>query len=141
MREASPAEVSRLAEIARLSPEAENWTEADLLASLQEPTRQCLVAECERQVAGFLVALRPTLDEAEILTLAVDPALRRRGVASALLRLFLGAGCGRVSLEVRVSNTAAQRLYQRFGFAASGIRQAYYTSPTEDAIVMQLICL
>jgi ribosomal-protein-alanine N-acetyltransferase len=66
-------------------------------------------------------------------------------VASALLGSFVrtafGATRGRVSLEVRASNTAAQRLYERFGFAACGVRKAYYASPAEDAIVMQLTCL
>jgi ribosomal-protein-alanine N-acetyltransferase len=137
LRESRSGDGVRLAEIARLSPEAGNWSEDDFAP---RPERLCLVAERGAQIAGFLLASRPAPDEAEILTLAVDPAARRQGVASALIEAFLARRPGRVYLEVRRSNAPAQQLYRRFGFSPTGIRRAYYASPVEDAIVMQAAC-
>jgi ribosomal-protein-alanine N-acetyltransferase len=74
------------------------------------------------------------------MNVAVAPAHRRRGIATALLdRLFeLTAGDGRrgYTLEVRVSNENAIRLYERVGFKARGIRRGYYTDNREDALIM-----
>lgn len=90
-------------------------------------------------VAGYLVA-RTALPEAEILNVAVAPGSRGLGVGGALLRSALrllgSAGARTVFLEVRVSNRAAQRLYQRAGFQEAGRRQAYYRRPTEDALIL-----
>jgi ribosomal-protein-alanine N-acetyltransferase len=70
----------------------------------------------------------------------VAPEQRRRGNASALLeRLFeLTSADGRrgYTLEVRVSNTSAIKLYERVGFKARGIRRGYYTDNREDALIM-----
>jgi ribosomal-protein-alanine N-acetyltransferase len=70
----------------------------------------------------------------------VVPEFRRRGVASALLTYVLTEGhrlgARRAMLEVRRSNEAAQRLYERFGFAVQGVRTSYYTNPVEDALVL-----
>jgi ribosomal-protein-alanine N-acetyltransferase len=80
------------------------------------------------------------LDELHINNLAVVPAFRRAGVATALLERVLqeGAALGarRTTLEVRESNEAARLLYERFGFTVSGIRRGYYTKPVEDALVL-----
>jgi ribosomal-protein-alanine N-acetyltransferase len=74
------------------------------------------------------------------MNVAVAPAHRRRGVATALLeRLFaLTAADPRhgYTLEVRVSNAAAIRLYERLGFRRRGIRRGYYTDNREDALIM-----
>ncbi len=139
IRHATAADAQRLAAIVRLSPEAGNWSEAELRESIANTTiRKCLVAEADFGVAGFLLASVPVAGEAEILTLAVDPGARRRGIASALVRALLESAPGRVYLEVRRSNTAARRLYERLGFVQAGVRTAYYESPCEDAIVMQV---
>jgi [ribosomal protein S18]-alanine N-acetyltransferase len=90
-----------------------------------------VVAYC----AGWVI-----FDELHINNLAVAPAWRRRGVASALLTFVLedaaAEGAIRGTLEVRRSNEAARRLYERFGFAYAGVRQAYYREPVEDALVL-----
>jgi ribosomal-protein-alanine N-acetyltransferase len=90
-------------------------------------------------IAGFCSFWR-VVDELHINNLAVRPALRRRGVASALLRHILGEaarlGAVRATLEVRRSNQAARLLYEEFGFSVSAVRQAYYTNPVEDALVL-----
>lgn len=80
------------------------------------------------------------VDEAHITTLATHPKYRRCGVASRLLwHLFTVARqchCERATLEVRPSNVAARRLYERFGFLAVGRRKRYYASSGEDALIL-----
>jgi ribosomal-protein-alanine N-acetyltransferase len=80
------------------------------------------------------------VDAWHIMNLAVHPAYRRQHIASKLLdELFvLTAGDSRrgYTLEVRVSNTSAIALYERFGFEASGVRRGYYTDNREDALIM-----
>ena len=100
----------------------------------------CYVARGEDgAIAGFCSFWR-VVDELHINNIAVRPALRRRGVASALLRHILAEGAGlgavRATLEVRRSNQAARILYEQFGFSVSAVRQAYYTHPVEDALVL-----
>jgi ribosomal-protein-alanine N-acetyltransferase len=67
-------------------------------------------------------------------------AFSREGVATALLRRVMEEaarfGIRRTMLEVRRSNTAAQELYERFGFVVAGTRSNYYTNPVEDALVL-----
>jgi ribosomal-protein-alanine N-acetyltransferase len=74
------------------------------------------------------------------MNVAVDPTSRRRGIATALLeRLFeLTRDDARrgYTLEVRVSNAGAIRLYERLGFQARGTRRGYYTDNREDALIM-----
>jgi ribosomal-protein-alanine N-acetyltransferase len=78
-------------------------------------------------------------DEAHVTTIAVDPSWQRRGIASRLMvhgmRHAIARGTRNVTLEVRMSNSGAQHMYRRFGFAPGGIRKKYYEN-TEDAIVM-----
>ena len=91
------------------------------------------------EIIGFCSFWR-VLDELHINNLAVAPEHRRSHVATALLSRVLedGAKLGavRATLEVRHSNDAAQRLYERFGFTVVGIRRAYYSNPVEDALVL-----
>jgi ribosomal-protein-alanine N-acetyltransferase len=79
-------------------------------------------------------------DELHINTLAVSQEHRRHGHATRLLRFVLAeaaaAGISFATLEVRRSNEAALRLYERFGFEIRGIRPDYYTAPVEDALVL-----
>ncbi|MCB2111425.1 MAG: GNAT family N-acetyltransferase, partial [Rhodobacteraceae bacterium] len=91
---------------------------------------------------GFLLG-RAVADEAELLTLAVDPALRRRGAGQRLVAQFLAAaaarGAGRAFLEVAETNLAARALYARAGFSEVGRRRGYYrpeTGPAVDALAL-----
>jgi ribosomal-protein-alanine N-acetyltransferase len=81
-------------------------------------------------------------DELHIHSLAVRRDLRRRGLASALLRGVLEdaarLGARRATLEVRRSNEPALKLYEKMGFAVSGTRPNYYTQPEEDALILWL---
>ena len=85
-------------------------------------------------------------DEAHITTLVVAPAARRQGVApvvlTALLERAVARGADAATLEVRSGNSAARRLYRRFGFAPVGVRRGYYPDgpdgTSEDAVIMWL---
>lgn len=113
------------------------WSEtafADLLA------RPDTLAETAPD--GFAL-LRVTLDEAELLTVAVAPEARGHGVAADLLARLLAraatAGARSCFLEVAADNTPAHRLYARFGFRQVGLRRRYYRAPdgtARDARVM-----
>lgn len=86
--------------------------------------------------AGFLLQV----GEAHITTVAVDPRHHRRKVASHLLHALLSEarriGAAAATLEVRVANRGAQRLYSGFGFAPVGVRPGYYAETGEDALIM-----
>jgi [ribosomal protein S18]-alanine N-acetyltransferase len=96
----------------------------------------CRVAIFKKQIAGFLVSRETAPQEREILNLAVDRNLRRRGIARELLKDELSRGAGRWFLEVRESNAPAINLYRSMGFQAAGRRPDYYSVPPEAAIVM-----
>lgn len=80
------------------------------------------------------------LEDAHITNIAVDPSYQRRHVGSALMySLLLEAidfGSKNLTLEVRVTNQSAQRMYQSFGFMPVGVRKGYYQESNEDAIIM-----
>lgn len=95
------------------------------------------------EVPGGFVLGRVVLDEAELLTIAVDPAHRRQGRGAALLEAFhaqaLALGAGHAFLEVAADNPAAQALYLQGGWVTAGKRRGYYRSTDGqpvDAIVM-----
>ena len=90
-------------------------------------------------VAGFC-AFWLVLDEIHINNVAVRPQFRGHGIGSALLHHALAEakqlGARRATLEVRASNTAARRLYERLGFYVAATRRNYYTKPVEDALIL-----
>ena len=81
-----------------------------------------------------------TVDEGQITNVAVHPDYRRRGMGDALVRALIRYAkderMDTVTLEVRASNQAAISLYRRNGFVEVGRRKAFYTKPTEDAVLM-----
>jgi len=89
---------------------------------------------------GGMILGRVAADEAEILTLAVLPAMRRRGIGSALLRAAMAhatdLGAQVMFLEVAVTNHAAHALYTAHGFAEAGVRHHYYSDGT-NALVLR----
>jgi ribosomal-protein-alanine N-acetyltransferase len=90
-----------------------------------------------RELAGYLFCARYA-DVWHVMNVAVDPPMRRRGIASALLESMIErAGAEEpYTLEVRPSNAAAISLYERFGFRAAGTRPRYYHDTGEDALIM-----
>jgi ribosomal-protein-alanine acetyltransferase len=133
------ADAPAIAEILRGSAEAAGWPPESYAKLAELPGAVVLVCEADGQPVGFLAA-RQAADEAEILNIAVHRDSRRQGVASALLLAaleeFRRSAIARVFLELRESNLPARSLYNRHGFAPSGLRKAYYHGPTEDAVCM-----
>lgn len=80
------------------------------------------------------------IDEAHVTNIAVYPKYRGRHYGERLLRRLmaeaLAQGARRMTLEVRVSNITAQRLYRKLGFSEAGLRRGYYTDNHEDALIM-----
>jgi [ribosomal protein S18]-alanine N-acetyltransferase len=101
--------------------------------------RAYLVALESRQVLGY-AGLISYGDEAHVTTIAVDPERHRLGIGTRLMyeliRRAQEMGAHAVSLEVRVTNWGAQRMYARFGFRPVGVRKGYYQETNEDAVVM-----
>jgi ribosomal-protein-alanine N-acetyltransferase len=91
------------------------------------------------QVVGY-TGMWLMVDQAHITTVAVDPPYRGEGVGElllvALLERTLELGAETATLECRVSNTIAQRLYRKYTFRETGIRKRYYSDDGEDAIIM-----
>lgn len=131
-------DASALVAITDKSPEAAQWPE-DNYASLLDHACLIWIAERAAKILGFAVA-RHVADEAELMNLAVDPANRRSGVASALLQAVVEELCRAkiqsIFLEVRASNAVAINFYEKSGFLHTGRRSAYYQHPTEDAVLM-----
>ena len=126
-----------------------NWSVEDFVSLMSEPTVFALgvhlrpILGPSRLVAFVLV--RFTADEAEILTIAVDPRHRRRGYGRLLMedvtRRLYRERISALFLEVERSNAAAVGLYRSLGFDVSGERRNYYSVPREGdgtALVMRL---
>ena len=117
------------------------WSRSMFAGELAKPSSICLGAYegASGALIGYLIISR-YVDAWHVMNVAVAPEHRRRGIAAALLeRLFeLTSGDGRrgYTLEVRVSNKDAIRLYERLGFRPRGIRRGYYTDNREDALIM-----
>lgn len=116
------------------------WTLGLFMSELAlKATRSYLVAKVGGDVVGY-GGLMITGSDAHVTTVAVDPSWQRNGIGTRLMlglsRSAIARGCTGLTLEVRVTNTAAQELYRRFGFAPAGVRKNYYTETNEDAIVM-----
>ena len=120
----------------------EAWTADSYRSELAETrTRHYVAAEGDSgQFLGWAGVL--VVDgAAEILTVGVVPAARRRGIANTLVHALLdearSRGAAEVFLEVRVDNDAARALYEREGFAEVGRRKGYYEHGRVDAVVMR----
>jgi [ribosomal protein S18]-alanine N-acetyltransferase len=114
------------------------WSLAMFVLELSKPSGICLAALIEERIAGYLVCSRYATVW-HLMNVAVDDRLRRRGIATALLERLFELGdkpSEQYTLEVRTSNDAAIRLYERFGFRAAGRRRAYYHDNREDALIM-----
>jgi ribosomal-protein-alanine N-acetyltransferase len=116
------------------------WSPNLFISEMSElSNRAYLVARVDRDVVGYggLICYG---DEAHVTTIAVDPEHHRGGIGTRLMHELISAaiemGAGAVSLEVRVSNWGAQRLYGRYGFRPVGIRKNYYQEIGEDALIM-----
>jgi [ribosomal protein S18]-alanine N-acetyltransferase len=115
------------------------WSRTMFAGEIAKPSSRCTGAFDDGRLAGYLIVSR-YVDAWHIMNVAVDAPYRRRGLAERmLLDLFhatVGDGTRGYTLEVRVTNHGAIRLYERLGFQPTGIRRGYYTDNREDALVM-----
>ncbi|WP_247717938.1 ribosomal protein S18-alanine N-acetyltransferase [Qipengyuania proteolytica] len=121
----------------------EAWTRSQVENSLAMPNTYALLCDADghpledgRKAAGFVLVRRAPGEE-ELLLVAVDPDLRRKGLGRSLLELFFAQarshGAERVFLEMR-SNNPALTLYESVGFNPIGRRRAYYRTATGEAL-------
>jgi ribosomal-protein-alanine N-acetyltransferase len=131
-----PAGTADADAIARLHAQGfyRGWPREDFAAYLADPERTPAYVACDakHRVAGFAM-LRIAADEAELMTIAVDPKRRRKGLGASLLAAafddLLMSPAKRLFLEVAADNSAAIALYRRHGFAEIGRRDGYYARP------------
>lgn len=116
---------------------SECWSEKVFSENLRREDSITLIAECDDKEAGFINIIK-VLDEADINTVAVLPSFRRKGIADMLLSEIFSL-CDEINafhLEVRESNIPAISLYKKNGFETDGMRKNFYSSPSENAILM-----
>ena len=136
----SPADldgVVALEEASFNNPTPRGWYEKEL-----ERPDVCFVYVLRTEghpVAGFC-AFWLVAEQVHINNLAILPELRCRGLGSQLIEAIIAEaghlGAEMLTLEVRQSNEAARRLYERAGFFQDGVRKSYYTNPVEDALIL-----
>ncbi len=115
----------------------EPWSARIFFDELSQSNRAYVMATNDGEILGY-GGLMVIEDDAHITTLGVIPGFRRMRIGTrlmlALVERAVGGGARHLTLEVRATNTDAQSLYERFGFAPVGKRKSYYAG--EDAIVM-----
>lgn len=130
-----------VADIAGIEKEcfSEPWSEDGIRSELTNPSARFFVAEILGETAGYM-GMHTVLDECYIANVAVKGTFRRRGVADALLSFAENTAknedCAFISLEVRVSNIPAIRLYEKHGYISQGERKNFYRDPVENALIM-----
>ncbi|WP_349291902.1 GNAT family N-acetyltransferase [Gluconobacter sp. Dm-73] len=111
----------------------EVWSAASFIDLLSMHGTEVVIALIDNSPAGFILS-RTVLDETEILTLAVHPYFRRRGVGMSLVQAILSKG--QVFLEVAVCNNPAAALYEKCGFVKAGLRRGYYRDGSDAQVLV-----
>ena len=138
-----PMEAGDVAAVAALEQQCFStpWSESALRGELTNPNAHTLVATVCGEICAYL-GFHIIHDEGYLCNLAVEKAHRRRGLGRKLMNAAIdrcrAEGCAFLSLEVRVSNAPAIRLYESLGFRPCGLRRGFYTHPDEDAQIMTL---
>jgi ribosomal-protein-alanine N-acetyltransferase len=117
------------------------WSSNFFLEELQVVCARSIVAQVNDKIVGYVLFwLLP--EEIDIHNIAVHTDFRRQRVGQTLLQQVVeqarSRNSARVTLEVRVSNVAAQKLYDSVGFVSQGLRKGYYSDDGEDAVIMVL---
>lgn len=134
-----PAETGDAKEMARIHGQSfyRGWPTSDFISFVEDKASPAYVAcDARRRIAGFAL-IRMVADEAELLTIAVDPKWRGKGVGRALMDAVFAdlmlSPVRRMFLEVDEQNTAAIRLYETLGFSTISSRKGYYARPDGSA--------
>ena len=116
------------------------WSKRAIEEEILNKHAVCLTALDENGTVIGHANMRHIINEGHINNIIVAEHHRRKGAASMLVAELIKAAVQKemigLTLEVRQSNCAAIRLYEKHGFAAEGVRKSYYSKPTEDAIIM-----
>ena len=138
----SPMELAHLDDVHAIEERSFSvpWSRKDLLKEITENKHALYkVALLDGKVLGY-AGMWHIVNEGHINNIAVDEPFRRMGVGSRLLEALIAEARTRemagLTLEVRVGNGAAQRLYHKYGFKPEGLRKNYYTDTREDAVIM-----
>ena len=131
-------DLDRVVEIEKASMPSP-WSRELFEAELKRDLARYFIMEAGGKVAGYM-GYWEAPEEAHIINLAVGPEFRQKGLGLKMMEYCLGFAAQRgaklATLEVRQSNEAAQRLYEKCGFRVVAIRKKYYSDNQEDAIVM-----
>ncbi|HZR92876.1 MAG TPA: ribosomal protein S18-alanine N-acetyltransferase [Gaiellaceae bacterium] len=131
-------DVSAIDEIERRTMPAP-WSRMMFVGEIAKSTSICLGAFADGVLVGYMIVSR-YVDAWHVMNLVVAPEHRRQGIATSLLTALFERTAGDArrgfTLEVRVSNEGAIKLYESLGFRAQGIRRGYYTDNREDALIM-----
>lgn len=117
------------------------WSKQALIYEIELQEAVCLVAVSREKVVGY-AGLRQVFNEGHINNIAVDKAYQLKGIGTMILKALIdkcrNMGMEKFTLEARVSNVHAIKMYEKLGFYSLGIRQRFYENPIEDAIIMWL---
>lgn len=145
IRPAKVSDLDALYALERSIPTAPHWPRAAYAAILSENIfipRRCLIVAVGDGLLGFAVGIAHPVGDAELESVAVAEAARRKGIGGALCTAVAdwcrGAGASELLLEVRTRSDGAIALYRKLGFQAVGTRPGYYRNPPEDAVVMRM---
>lgn len=140
LRFATKDDLQRLLLLMRSAEQAPHWTDAAYLKRIEEDS--VLLANIDRHLVGALIFSAASPSQWEVENIVVDPAIRKQGVAQAMLRELATRakerGGMRIHLEVRESNAPAIALYRKVGFIETTRRKNYYSNPDEDALLFSL---
>lgn len=136
-----PVHIDEILKIERVSFPIPWSKETFLFEILLNELSVYVVALLNGSVVGY-GGMWLVMDEAHITNIAVHPDFRKQGIGQQILRELIRQATernlNRMTLEVRPTNIAARKLYQKFGFVEKGIRKRYYQDNNEDAIIMWL---
>ena len=137
--EMNATHVPQVAELERICF-ADPWSEKSVASELDNQWALWLVAEEDDVVTGY-IGSQTSIDETDVMNVAVHPDYRRRGIAETLINALVtelkNRGSHALMLEVRASNAPAIALYEKLGFQQVGCRKNYYRNPKEDALILR----
>ena len=137
--EMNAAHVPQVAELERICF-ADPWSEKSVASELDNKWALWLVAVEDDRVIGY-IGSQTSIDETDVMNVAVHPDFRRRGIAESLIIRLVeelkNRGSHALMLEVRASNAPAITLYEKLGFVQVGCRKNYYRNPKEDALILR----